>query len=682
MYEQHFGLKKRPFHAAVNGTDVFVGPQIATTMAGLKKALAVNDAIVTVTGPVGCGKTTMVTRTLESFSENHKLIFVARMRLGSRDVLALLLDELGVENRPSGTVQQFVALRSRLEELEDGNSRVFIVVEDSARLGADTLAELEALTAADAGASAGACIVMMGDETLDTLLTDPQLGRVKQRIRQRYSVAPLSAAELRGYLKHCFRLAGGDFEQLFEANAAPLLHHLCGGVARTTNSLVESTMTAAAEADLKRISSELLARVAKDDFGLNAAGFDVTARPSELAIVAATSVPTPPLERGPQPLAAANAIPELRPLKEPESVTKPVAATEPATDAPVIVFADVDDETAGKSPTPEAPDLIQDTLPDLEVLAPELAVIDSAPSPITHSDPSPNVEATPPVEGDAAAGDVPAWDRDPTLAELKPDLAALEQAMAFAHGGEPEPAAQKSDAMQNKQAEPPVEIPEITLDHAINRRIDSKLSDDSSGVDVPDSDVQETPPVATTPTPGSATTKNAKADTEIRKIAAELATARSIEDIDERMAETLFGDELSIAAAQFAVSPAPAAAEKEDHDAAIVTEQAIKDDNDSAPVEEVTLEAPPRLDDGGVDLSASQRLKTVRALNADLHPSLRAPEATNGNGKPPTAVEVPASIEDQINTSMTQTLETLSVANPNDGVDAAHSSFFGRFKRS
>jgi len=625
MYEQHFGLKKRPFHAAVNGTDVFVGPQIATTMAGLKKALAVNDAIVTVTGPVGCGKTTMVTRTLESFSENHKLIFVARMRLGSRDVLALLLDELSVENRPSGTVQQFVALRSRLEELENSNSRVFIVVEDSARLGADTLAELEALTAADAGASAGACIVMMGDETLDTLLTDPQLGRVKQRIRQRYTVAPLSAAELRGYLKHCFRLAGGDFEQLFEANAAPLLHQLCGGVARTTNSLVESTMTAAAEADLKRISSELLARVAEDDFGLTAAGFEVTARPSGVAIVAATSVPTPTSEHGPQLLAATNAIPELRPLEEPESVTKPVTATEPTTDTPVIVFADVD----------------------------------------------------------TTAGDVPAWDRDPTLAELKPDLAALEQAMAFAHSGEPEPAAQKSDAMQNKQAEPPVEIPEITLDHAINRRIDSKLSDDSSEVDIPDSDVQETPPpVATIPTPESATTKNAKADTEIRKIAAELATARSIEDIDERMAETLFGDELNIAAAQFAVSPAPAAAEKENHDAAIVTEQPVNDNNGSTPVEEVTLEAPPRLDDGGVDLSASQRLKTVRALNADLHPSLRTPEATNGNGNLPTTVEVPASIEDQINTSITQTLETLSVTNPHDGVDAADSGFFGRFKRS
>jgi len=35
MYEQHFGLKKRPSRATVAGINVFVGPQIATTMAGV-----------------------------------------------------------------------------------------------------------------------------------------------------------------------------------------------------------------------------------------------------------------------------------------------------------------------------------------------------------------------------------------------------------------------------------------------------------------------------------------------------------------------------------------------------------------------------------------------------------------------------------------------------------------------
>ena len=87
-----------------------------------------------------------------------------------------------------------------------------------------------------------------------------------------------------------------------------------------------------------------------------------------------------------------------------------------------------------------------------------------------------------------------------------------------------------------------------------------------------------------------------------------------------------------------------------------------------------------------MDLSASQRLKTVRALNADLHPSIREPAAvtsTETNDFPGTP---PDSIEDQINTSMTQTLKALNVRPPvNDDDmddDERKGGFFSRFKRT
>ena len=48
MYEQHFGLNRRPFPARAAGNDVFVGPQTAKTMAALKQALASQDAVIAV----------------------------------------------------------------------------------------------------------------------------------------------------------------------------------------------------------------------------------------------------------------------------------------------------------------------------------------------------------------------------------------------------------------------------------------------------------------------------------------------------------------------------------------------------------------------------------------------------------------------------------------------------------
>ena len=127
---------------------------------------------------------------------------------------------------------------------------------------------------------------------------------------------------------------------------------------------------------------------------------------------------------------------------------------------------------------------------------------------------------------------------------------------------------------------------------------------------------------------------------------------------------------------------------------------------DGVPVDdpsvEVSLETPEHGSDGGLDLSASQRLNTVRALNADVQPSPHEP----GNGLDPAPdaparpAKTPEPIEDQINTSLTQTLNALDVRPPiseydepassddfddeddDDDVEEKKGGFFSRFRRS
>jgi general secretion pathway protein A len=726
MYEQHFGLKKRPFRASATGTDVFVGPHIAATMAGIKKALSANDAIVAVSGPVGSGKTTLVARALESISDNRIIIRVARMRLDSEDVLELLLDELGVQDKPRGPIQKFAFFRRRLRELEENKTRVFVAIEDSVRLGADTLAEIEALTSAEAGESEGASVVLMGDDSLHTLLGEPQLVRIQQRIRQRFTVAPLCVAELRGYLRHCFRLAGGEFERTFEANAAQLLHHLSKGIPRIANNLVESAMTAAADQDANQVASALVARIAENEYGFSAAGFDLTP-PVEppTAEEEPVSEPVPELvvELVPEPVAEAIVEPVLKPVPVPEPVPEQVfAATQPAEPLPepsikepVIVFAE--EKTEEATAEIEIPELIQDTLPDLQILAPEFAAppepvlqaapentIDPLPEPEPNPEPVLEVPPEPKLEVESTGNDVPDWDRDPTMAELKPDLAALEQAMAFAQGDDPDPAAGDAGPLPVPEPEIPEVIPEITLDHAISQRIESNLIDEPGEVSLPapEKDAPAMKNAPDTPVVKLPQKQNKKADAELERIAVELAKAKSIEDIDDKLAETLFGEELNLIASHILANP-PSAEPANDDIGAIAVNSAVNSTvnpqgtipepvaegpqvgHQSSDVDfEVTLAAPVKLDDSGMDLSASQRFKTVRALNADLHPSIREPETTLEERSPPSSA--PESIEDQINTSLTQTLKALNVVPPviDDDMDdeEAKGGFFSRFKRS
>lgn len=896
MYEEHFGLTRRPFSVKARGTDVFVGPQTAKTMAGFRKALTAQDAVVTVSGPVGTGKTTLVERALDAIGSKYKTIRVGRMQLNASDVLESLLIVLGIQDRPAGTIQRFAALRKKLKHLQDASTRVFILVEDAMRTGAETLAELEALTVADAGESDGASIILMGDERLFDFMKDPQLARLQQRVRQRHRIMPLCAAEMRGYLKHSFRTAGADYEQVFDPRSAELLHRLSDGIPRVANTLVESVLTAAAEKKLERIEATFIAEIASEEFGLSVDDFDFatpgdassddmagaldsvvapaavapaadpavapevdanlafatgpTVDPSprsglpddtagqqeepdslagndersaaapedipelvhdtlpDLAILskryatlsrdefddtptsrenidsghdsdgipelqpvpadgpapaaeiipelqpepdsaadaavmppaastshaaasstagvhpepglemkaedqpAATVVPELEPESGAAPEPSADIIPELEPCSTGEA--GPAADVAPATERQTSAEAERDAEIlpelepetrsevarmpelaaglelAPKAETQKPADVVPDaglerktaaepvarTEPESEPassLAAEqdlnllLALQDEAgPHPLHDSEPAPG-GTTPAPESVAAP--VPDFDRDPTLAELKPDLEALEQAMAYAHGtGLAEPASVSPEAGNSAElADSKDDIPEITLDKSIETGIQNKLAE---------------------PARDDATAKGApKREVELDRVAANIANAKTIDDIDDIMAETLFGTGISMIAA--ALKANPPGSESANDELQLVAEPA----GESAPApvnapapavnsirEEISLETPVPGSIKGLDPTASQRLRTVRALNADM-PAPRPPRQA-----PPADRCAPQTIEDQINTSITQTLKALEVPQELDDDDeptgTGKSGFFSRFRRS
>ena len=738
MYEQHFGLNKRPFRATASGSDVFVGPHIAETIAGINKSLTANDAIVTISGAVGSGKTTIAMRALESISGERVIVRIARMRLGSEDVLDFLLDELGIEDKPRGTIQRFAILRRKLKELEESNTRVFVAIEDSVRLGADTLAEIEALTSADAGVSEGANVILMGDDSLQTLLGESALARINQRVRKPFTINPLSATELHGYLRHCFRLVGGDFEKVFETNAAEVLHHLSGGIPRISNNLVESAMKAAADQGLERVTSVLMSQVAADEYGLSTVGIDLTppvdpqtkqasltvlvaALPAEPELLQTTSPsPRAPVEepaaapaeadiphliQDTQPdlkilapdLATAELLAEADLAVEPTPEPTPVSVAEPVADPiPELVVKPIPEPIPEPVAAP-APELIVESVPEL--------IVESAPEPEAVAEPAPEPvlelslesEAEPQSAAESAGDEVPAWDLDPTMAELRPDLAALEQAMAFAQGAPPTPAAENEEPVPAPTPEAPEVIPEITLDNAINERIESQLlskASHASSLESEDAPADSTEANTTADTAPQA--PDNKANAEMQKIATELSMANSIEDIDDKLAETLFGEEMNQIAAQFMANPPPVEPDANGDEAVgsvAAVEEPTKGHQNPVSAGEVPAATRKIADTKDINVTASARLRTVMALNSDpkfaaskpkAKPAAkpaRKPGATARNHLPTS--DAPASFEDQSSAliSETQTRKVLEVAPPEDD-EEIKTGFFNRFKRS
>lgn len=757
MYKKHFGLERRIFRGNAAGGDVFVGPQTASILTGIKKALSAPDAVVTLTGPVGSGKSTAVAHSLGAISGKNAIVRVGRFPLQRGELLDLLFDHMRIQQRPQRGNQKLSLFRQLLFNLAQNDSRMFLLVEDAPFLGPDMLAELEVVTAADTGPSDGAAIVLMGDEYLKELLASKTLARLRQRIRLRRSLEPCGVEELSGYLRHCFRQAGADFDKIFAGGATELLHELSGGILRVVNNLVESSMEAAADAKAATVNLELVSRIADEEFGLTG----TFTRPPEIsskqpeprhsddvtAELVALSMPDPePAPKKPAvDMAPKKPAAEPAPDNDDDDIPELIQDTQPA-------LAILNDAPPAKPGTQAR---MHDTLPDIEALSAELGAKpkpepkpepkpaaarkpqsgtaasrpakaekepESRPEPAPRArterrePPAPKPELKPELTlelekepGPAAEtaiptlsdDDKPAWDRDPTLAELRPDLDALERAMAVAQGRDPE-AGDEPDLQPEAQAKPTPqpkdeieEIPEITLDDSINRKVDREALERKERLEKEGIIEDEEPPKAEADPEDRA--RKEKAEAELEKIAAGLAKAKTIEDVDDKMAETLFGEELSVAAAAVAARVAEEAA-------AAAAEASSAPEEPAAPAEparselekefenvwgetpgiEVSLDSGIEDQKGGLDISASQRLATVRALNTGKPEA--APQKA-ANAPPPPAVS-PDPIEEQITTSLTQTMKALKVnpdpaaVNDDDDDDERKGGFFSRFRRS
>ena len=317
MYQKHFGLKTKPFGSNAEGPAVFVGPQQTQVINSLKKGLNAIDSVVAVSGPVGVGKTTIVSRALESLSPGRMVAMVGRMKLAPDEVLELLLTGFGISRQATGTIQRFAAFRRLLTERAAAGAQVAIVVEDAQRVGLDALVELESLTAADSGDATGANIILMGQLELNEWLATPALARLRQRTRLRQIIEPFTAPEVLGYLRHCIRAAGGDFERMFDGGAVDMLYRCSEGIPRVINNLCESALTMAAEEDASPLTAKFIQKVARDALGIEVF-LPHTPAPPIAPVVAPEAV-------SPQPKPESMPAPDLTP----EKILEPAVSVEP-----------------------------------------------------------------------------------------------------------------------------------------------------------------------------------------------------------------------------------------------------------------------------------------------------------------------------------------------------------------
>jgi type II secretory pathway predicted ATPase ExeA len=261
MYEKFFNLTCRPFDLTSDPKFLYMTDQHARAVANVRFALMNHDSFVIITGEIGIGKTTILYTVMEELGPDYVTAKLVHTTLSDIELLQALLSEFGMPNYKKKKVMLLDTLRAFFLDQHRNGRHVVIIVDEAQNLSSSALEELRLLSCIDTSDRRIVSIVLTGQPSLDDLLDAPGLTQLRQRARLRQRLDAMVEAETLDYVKHRLAVAGGNVNDIFDAEVLREIHRLTFGIPRLINTLCDTALTACMVEDKRRVDLEILDNV-------------------------------------------------------------------------------------------------------------------------------------------------------------------------------------------------------------------------------------------------------------------------------------------------------------------------------------------------------------------------------------------------------------------------------------
>jgi general secretion pathway protein A len=271
MYTNYFNLKQAPFSIAPDPRYLFMSERHREALAHLLYGIGSGGGFVLLTGEIGAGKTTVCRCFIEQVPDNCRLAYIFNPKLTVEELLLTICDEFRIGLPPASAgvlgVKGYVdAINGYLlDSHAQGNNNV-LVIDEAQNLSPQVLEQLRLLTNLETSERKLLQIILIGQPELRTMLAQPELEQLAQRVIARYHLGPLSESETGAYVAHRLAVAGAHPGNPIPAALAPLIHRLTHGVPRRINLLCDRALLGAYVENSSEVTPKILRRAAQEVF--------------------------------------------------------------------------------------------------------------------------------------------------------------------------------------------------------------------------------------------------------------------------------------------------------------------------------------------------------------------------------------------------------------------------------
>ena len=185
MYRDFFKFRENPFHITPDPDFLFLSPSHNKAFSLISQGIEQRKGLVTVTGEVGVGKTTILRSYLEGTEPTRiGVVYIFNAALSFGKLIKQIVLELGIPADDKDLPDLIDGLFLYLSDEYKNDRRVVLIIDEAQNLPVETLEQFGMLSNWETSQGKLLQIILVGQPEFENRLNLPELRALKQRIAE------------------------------------------------------------------------------------------------------------------------------------------------------------------------------------------------------------------------------------------------------------------------------------------------------------------------------------------------------------------------------------------------------------------------------------------------------------------------------------------------------------------
>jgi len=264
MYEEYFGLARKPFEITPDPAFLYASPQHKEALASLLYGVREGKGLIVLTGEVGTGKTLLIRCLLEMLGPETVTAYIFNPRMSLMEFFQAVAHEFDLKRDFSSKVAFLTTLNEFLLEVAEKGGKALLIVDEAQNLSLPILEEIRLLMNLETSEQKLLQVILAGQPELHRIINFSCMRQFKQRISLRAHLSPLTEKQTKAYIDKRLEVAGFDGGGLFTKRSISLIHRYSRGIPRLINVVCDNSLVTAYAMDVKRVHPSIVKEVIED----------------------------------------------------------------------------------------------------------------------------------------------------------------------------------------------------------------------------------------------------------------------------------------------------------------------------------------------------------------------------------------------------------------------------------